>query len=138
VIRDVQHNAGGITCTLNTRIETGQRLYAQQRNSKEKLHPRQRHRVECIVKGRATTPYEFGLKISAAVTSEEDAMIGMRSIPGSPYDDHKPNSQFEQLEILAGAQPSFDGRRPIGAIAAYKPPAAGGCRAAAPGDCRLH
>lgn len=90
---------------LDARLQTAQRLYAQRRDSKNKLYALHAPEVECIAKGKARTPYEFGVKTSVAVTAKEGVVVGMRSMPGSPYDGHTLHSQLEQVEILAGAMP---------------------------------
>ena len=38
--------------------------------------------MECISKGKAKTPYEFGVKVSVATTLKEGIVVGMRSMPG--------------------------------------------------------
>jgi transposase, IS5 family len=88
VIRDVQLKAGEVTGAPKTRNETAQRLYAQRRDSKNKLYALHAPEVECIAKGKARTPYEFGVKTSVAVTAKEGVVVGMRSMPGTPYDGH--------------------------------------------------
>jgi IS5 family transposase len=103
----VQPKAGEITGVLKTRIETAQRLHTQKRDSKNKLYALHAPEVECIAKGKASTPYEFGVKTSVAVTAKEGVVVGMRSMPGSPYDGHTLHSQLEQVEILTGAKPSM-------------------------------
>lgn len=107
VIRDVQRKAGSITGVLKTKIEVAQRLYEQRRDSKNKLYALHAPEVECIAKGKARTPYEFGVKTSVAVTAKEGVVVGMRSMPGSPYDGHTLHSQLEQVEILTGVKPSL-------------------------------
>ena len=52
--------------------------------------------VECLAAGEAGTPYEFGLKASGAVTAKAGMVAAMRSMPGSPYDEHRRRSQLEQ------------------------------------------
>jgi len=107
VIRDVQRKAVEITGTLKTRIETAQRLVEQGRDSKNKLYALHAPEVECIAKGKARTPYEFGVKTSVAVTAKEGVVVGMRSMPGAPYDGHTLHSQLQQLEILTGVKPTM-------------------------------
>lgn len=107
VIRDVQRKAGEVTGALKNRIETAQLLYAQQRDSKNKLYALHAPEVECIAKGKARTPYEFGVKTSVAVTAKEGVVVGMRSMPGAPYDGHTLHSQLEQVEILTGVKPTL-------------------------------
>jgi IS5 family transposase len=56
--------------------------------------------VECTAKGKARMPYEFGLKTSVAVTARESLVVGLRQMPGNPYDGHTVDSQIEQITIL--------------------------------------
>jgi len=107
VIRDVQRKAGELGDALKTRMETAQRLHAQRRDSKNKLYALHGPEVECIAKGKARTPYEFGVKTSVAVTAKEGVVVGMRSMPGAPQDGHTLHNQLEQVEILAGTRPSL-------------------------------
>lgn len=58
--------------------------------------------VECISKGKARTPYEFGVKVSIATTLKEGLVVGMRSMPGNPYDGHTLAETLEQVGILTG------------------------------------
>ena len=107
VIRDVQRRGGEITAALKHKIEIAQRLYEQRRDSKNKVYALHASEVECIAKGKARTPYEFGVKVSVAVTAKEGLVVGMRSMPGNPYDGHTVDSQIEQIEILTGVTPKI-------------------------------
>lgn len=42
-----------------------------------------------------------------AVTAKEGVVVGMRSMPGNPYDGHTVDSQLEQVEILTGEAPKI-------------------------------
>jgi transposase, IS5 family len=107
VIRDVQRKGGEIAGALKAKIDIAQRLYEQRRDSKNKLYALHAPEVECIVKGKARTPYEFGVKTSVAVTAREGLVVGMRSMPGNPYDGNTVDSQIEQIAILTGATPKM-------------------------------
>lgn len=107
VIRDVQRKGGEIGGALKDKLDIAQRLHAQRRDSKNKLYALHAPEVECLAKGKARTPYEFGVKVSVAVTAQEGLVVGMRSMPGSPYDGHTVDSQLEQLEILTGHVPKI-------------------------------
>jgi transposase, IS5 family len=61
--------------------------------------------VECIAKGKARSPYEFGVKTSVAVTTKEGLVVGMLSMPVNPYDGHAVDSQIEQIGILTSTTP---------------------------------
>jgi len=85
---------------LKTLLQRAERIRAQQPKDKNKLYALHAPEVECIGKGKARKPYEFGVKASIAVTHKHGLMVGARTFPGNPYDGHTLNSQLEQVEIL--------------------------------------
>jgi IS5 family transposase len=62
--------------------------------------------VECIAKGKARAPYEFGVNVSVAVTAREGLVVGMRAMPGNPYDGHTLAESLEQVEIRTEMTPT--------------------------------
>ena len=83
------------------------RILTQQPRDKRKLYALHAPEVECISKGKARTPYEFGVKVTIATTLKEGVVLGMRSMPGNPYDGHTLNEAIEQVEILADNRPGI-------------------------------
>ena len=77
------------------------------RDSKNILYALHAPAVECIAKGEVRTPCEFGVRVSVAVTAKEGLVVGMRSMPGNPYDGHTADSQIEQIKILSGVTPKI-------------------------------
>ncbi|WP_247315389.1 transposase, partial [Ralstonia pseudosolanacearum] len=71
---------------------------------KHKLYALHAPEVECISKGKARTPYEFGVKVSITTTHKEGLVLGARSMPGNPYDGHTLAEALEQAEILSDAR----------------------------------
>jgi transposase, IS5 family len=63
--------------------------------------------VDCISKGKARVRYEFGTKISIATTLNGGFVVGMRSLPGNPYDGHTLAETLEQVEILTDHRPAL-------------------------------
>jgi IS5 family transposase len=86
-------------------LATVERLLTQQRHDKNKLYSLHAPEVECISKGKARQPYKFGVKVSVTTTHKEGLVIGMRSMPGNPYDGHTLYEALEQAAILTGCQP---------------------------------
>ncbi|WP_344868360.1 transposase, partial [Comamonas faecalis] len=78
------------------------RILTQRTKDKNKLYALHAPEVECISKGKARTPYEFGVKVSIATTLKEGLVVGMRSMPGNPYDGHTLAEALEQVGILTG------------------------------------
>jgi len=58
-------------------------------------------------KGKARTPYEFGVKVSITTTHKEGLVVGMRSMPGNPYDGHTLDEALEQAAILSDVTPEI-------------------------------
>jgi IS5 family transposase len=81
-------------------LQRAERIRTQERNSKNKLYALHAPEVECISKGKARNPYEFGVKVSLAVTHKRGLMVGARSFPGNPYDGHVLSAQLEQTSNL--------------------------------------
>lgn len=56
--------------------------------------------VDCISKGKAKQPYEFGVKVGIASTLKGNLIVGARAFHGNPYDGHTLTEQLEQATIL--------------------------------------
>jgi transposase, IS5 family len=85
---------------LGTLLERAERVRTQQRHDKNKLYALHASEVECIGKGKARKPYEFGVKVSLAITHQHGLMVGARSFAGNPYDGHTLAEQLEQTNNL--------------------------------------
>ena len=83
-------------------LERTARILTQAPKDKSKLYALHAPEVECISKGKARTPYEFGVKVSIATTLKEGLVVGMRSMPGNPHDGHTLAETLEQVGILTG------------------------------------
>lgn len=107
VLREIQRKLAATTvenaqalAQLNTLLERAERIRTQQQKDKNKLYALHAPEVECIGKGKARKPYEFGVKASIAVTHKQGLIVGARSFPGNPYDGHTLHEQLEQTGIL--------------------------------------
>jgi len=85
---------------LKTLLECAERIRTQERKDKNKLYALHAPEVECIGKGKARKPYEFGVKVSLAVTHKQGLMVGARAFPGNPFDGHTLAQQLEQTTNL--------------------------------------
>ena len=85
---------------LNQLWERAERIRTQQPKDKNKLYALHAPEVECIGKGKARKPYEFGVKVGIAVTHKSGLIVGARAFPGNPYDGHTLREQLEQATIL--------------------------------------
>ena len=63
----------------------------------------------CIGKGKARTPYEYGVKVGIASTLQSNLIVGAKAFHGNPYDGHTLSEQLEQATILtqeSGSKPA--------------------------------
>jgi IS5 family transposase len=90
---------------LGETLEKAARIVAQSGLRKavagqRKLYAWHAPEVDCISKGKARTPYEFGVKVGIASTLKHNLIVGARAFHGNPYDGHTLNEQLEQASIL--------------------------------------
>jgi IS5 family transposase len=78
----------------------------QQRQRGWKLYSFHAPEVECIGKGKASAPYEFGVKVSVVTTNARapggQFVLNTEALPGNPYDGHTLKEAIEGTERLTG------------------------------------
>jgi IS5 family transposase len=84
-----------------------EQVLTQKRFTKGKIYSLHAPEVECIAKGKAHKPYEFGVKVSVAVTHKEGFVVGIQAFPDNPYDGHTLDGQLDQVERLTGKVPDI-------------------------------
>jgi hypothetical protein len=110
VIRDIGRKIEG-----NRGLEGtfAQLLLLARRVREQKQHQRGRKvyslhapEVECIGKGKAHRPYEFGVKVSVATTLKHckggQFVTHVKALPGNPYDGHTLATVIPDMEALVG------------------------------------
>jgi transposase, IS5 family len=64
--------------------------------------------VECIGKGKAHKPYEFGVKVSVATTLKRSPggqfVLNAKALPGRPYDGHTLAPVIPAIEAITGVE----------------------------------
>jgi IS5 family transposase len=64
--------------------------------------------TECIGKGKAHKPYEFGCKVSIATTNRRckggQFVLHAKALPGNPYDGHTLAEVIEETQALTGRE----------------------------------
>ena len=80
----------------------------QQRQRGWKLYSFHAPEVECIGKGKASAPYEFGVKASIVTTNARapggQFVLYAKALPGNPYDGHTLGAVIEATERLTGRE----------------------------------
>jgi IS5 family transposase len=86
------------------------RVRDQRQNQRgKKVYSLHAPEVECIGKGKAHRPYEFGVKVSVATTLHRSKggqfIAHVKALPGNPYDGHTLATVLPEMEAQIGAKP---------------------------------
>ena len=80
----------------------------KQRQRGWKLYSWHAPETKCIGKGKARTPYEFGVKVSLSTTNRRakggQFILHTKALPGNPYDGHTLKDVIEETEALTGRE----------------------------------
>lgn len=112
LIRDIRRKTGGdaaLTAVFATPLFRADQVRGQrQRQRGRKLYSLHAPEVECIGKGKARTPYEFGCKVSIAtpVTQPKGGqfVLHAQALHGNPYDGHTLGPVIADMEKLTGVE----------------------------------
>lgn len=82
-------------------------LTQKKRQKAPKVYALHAPEVECIGKGKAHRPYEFGVKVSLATTIAPSKggqfIVHAKALPGNPYDGHTLGTVLPAIEAMTGA-----------------------------------
>jgi IS5 family transposase len=110
VIRDIRRKIAG-DAALEVKFERllmlARRVREQQQRQRgPKVYSLHAPEVECIGKGKAHRPYEFGVKVSVATTLSHakggQFVTHVKALPGNPYDGHTLATVIPDMEALVG------------------------------------
>lgn len=102
VIRDVSRKCAQPDEDMKRLLALTGRLYWQKKDSSPKIYSLHEPHVDCISKGKAHKPYEFGCKTSVVTTARSNWVIGVKSFHGNPYDGSTLKAAIEDAEQRTG------------------------------------
>ena len=112
LVRDIRRKVRGrddLEAAFQEPLSRASQIRAQQQRQRGwKLYSFHAPEVECIGKGKARSPYEFGVKVSIVATNRcapaGQFVLHAQSLPGNPYDGHTLNDAIEGAQRLTGLQ----------------------------------
>ena len=110
IVRDIRRKIAGRpeleTVFERPLMKAAQIRSQQQRQRGWKLYSFHAPEVECIGKGKASAPYEFGVKASIVTTNRRapggQFVLHAAALPGNPYDGHTLRDMIAATERLTG------------------------------------
>lgn len=112
IIRDIERKITGnesLQAIFCESLLKANRIYSQKKTDSEKMYSWHAPEVECISKGKAHKPYEFGCKVSIT-TNVNPAPAGhfvlhAKALHGRPYDGHTLKQVMEEYQEQTGIEP---------------------------------
>ena len=120
VIRDIERKIKGrpdLNPVFRRELFNAGRVLAHKRGRRNRNDPPPAHapiyslhapEVECIGKGKAHRPYEFGVKVSVTTTLNPSRggqfVLNAKALPGNPYDGHTLAPVIPAIEATTGAE----------------------------------
>ena len=111
LIRDIRRKVRGrdLEAAFESPLSRASQIRSQrQRQRGWKLYSFHAPEVECIGKGKARSPYEFGVKVSIVTTNAcapgGQFVLHAKSLPGNPYDGHTLRAAIEDTQRLTGRE----------------------------------
>lgn len=105
VIRDIRRKCPRPAPALKALLERSERIFKQQRHDSPKLYSVHAPEVECIAKGKAHKPYEFGCKVAIVTTAKSNWVVGVEAVHENPYDGATLSPALSQVERLTQVRP---------------------------------
>src|SRR5215510_7146683 len=110
VIRDIERRIVGTEDLREAFVRPlflARRVLEQERRQRgRKVYSLHAPEVECIGKGKAHRPYEFGVKVSVATPVKHSAggqfVAHVAALPGNPYDGHTLANIIPAMQALVG------------------------------------
>jgi len=112
LIRDIRRKIAGrgdIEAAFQAALSRASQIRSQQQRQRGwKLYSFHAPEVECIGKGKASAPYEFGVKASIVTTNARapggQFVLHAKALPGNPYDGHTLRAVIEDTQKLTGCE----------------------------------
>lgn len=112
LIRDIRRKIAGhaeLEAAFTWPLARADQIRSQQQRQRGwKLYSFHAPEVECIGKGKANAPYEFGVKASVVTTNARapggQFVLHATTLPGNPYDGHTLSAVIEATERLIGRE----------------------------------
>jgi IS5 family transposase len=107
IARKIEDDAWLKEVVFNGILSRARRVRDQKQHQRgPKVYSLHAPEVECIGKGKAHRPYEFGVKVSVATTHRHakggQFVIHAKALPGNPYDGHTLATVIPDMETLIG------------------------------------
>lgn len=79
-----------------------ERVIHQKKNDKDKIYSLHEPGVACIAKGKVAKKFEFGSKVSVAMSKNRNIILGIVNFKGNPHDSKTIEATLQQVERLTG------------------------------------
>jgi transposase, IS5 family len=106
VIKQLRNNLSEETLQISkSRFDRYDKILLQQKKDSQKIYSLHEPDVYCMSKGKAHKPYEFGCKVSIALTAKTGIVVGITSFEENKSDVHTLEQTLSQVKYITGKLP---------------------------------
>ncbi len=103
LVRELERKLSAVSKqSYQPELDLFKRVLLQERTDSNKIYSLHETEVACIAKGKAHKQYEFGSKVSIAITKTTGIIVGALSFKGNPHDSKTISPTLDQHEKLTG------------------------------------
>lgn len=103
VVRELERKLSPLLRELyRPKLELYKRVLSQEKYDTNKIYSLHEPEVACIAKGKVHKPYEFGSKVSFAITKSTNIVVAAVDFKGNPHDSKTLEATLNQHERLTG------------------------------------
>lgn len=84
------------------RLEVYEKVLKQNKSDKNKIYSLHEPHVACIAKGKVAKKFEFGSKVSVAMSKEENMVLAVVNYAGNPNDSKTVEDTLNKVEEMTG------------------------------------
>lgn len=106
LVRELKRKLNEETLTAyRNELDLFEKVLAQKQQDKNKIYSLHEPDVSCIAKGKVAKKFEFGSKVSVAMTKDTNVVVGVVNFTGNPHDSKTLESTLEQISSILKKDP---------------------------------
>jgi len=106
LVRELRRKLGEQALTqYQSALDMFEKVLAQKQSDKNKIYSLHEPEVACIAKGKIAKKFEFGSKVSVAITKDTNVVVGIVNFTGNPHDSKTLEATLEQVTKILKIPP---------------------------------
>lgn len=106
LVRELRRKLQGtVLASYRPELDLFEKVISQKRDDKQKIYSLHEPDVACIAKGKTAKKFEFGSKVSVAITRDTNVVVGIVNFTGNPHDSKTLEGTLGQVGRILKSPP---------------------------------